>query len=47
MLGTRMNLHRHTIKEHKQDDFCTPMGHHFSQPDHTMEDLNILVLKGN
>ncbi|CAI9580547.1 unnamed protein product [Staurois parvus] len=42
-----MNLHRHTIKEHKEDDFCTTVGHHFAQPDHTMGDLNILVLKGN
>ena len=46
-LQARMNLHRHTIKEHKEDSSCTPVGHHFSQPDHTIEDLNVLVLKGN
>lgn len=46
-LQARMNLHRHTIKEHKEDSLCTPVGHHFSQSDHTIEDLNVLVLKGN
>lgn len=44
-LQARMNLHRHTIKEHKEDSLCTPVGHHFSQSDHTIEDLNVLVLK--
>lgn len=42
-----MNLHRYTIKEHKEVDFCPPIGHNFSQPDHTLEDINVLVLKGN
>ena len=40
-----MNLH--TTKEHKEDRFCTPVGHYFSQLDNTIEDFNVLVLKGN
>lgn len=42
-----MNLHRHPIKEHEEYDFCTLVGHQFSQMDHTVEDMNVLVLKGN
>ncbi|XP_068096634.1 uncharacterized protein [Hyperolius riggenbachi] len=43
-LRTRMNHHRFKINEGKMD---TPVGQHFCEPGHSMQDLKVLVLKGN
>lgn len=36
-----MNQHRHTL-EHKKNDNCTHVGHHFTQPDPSVENMNFL-----
>lgn len=29
---------------HKEDDYGTPVGHHFSQVDRSLNDMNVLVI---
>ena len=41
-LRMRMNGHRQTI-DHRNLD--VPVGHHFNLPGHSLDDLNVLVLK--
>ncbi|XP_073406721.1 uncharacterized protein [Dendrobates tinctorius] len=43
-LRTRMNAHRHTIREKRMD---LPVAKHFCIPDHSSMDMKLLVLKGN
>ncbi|CAH2246474.1 F-box SPRY domain-containing 1 [Pelobates cultripes] len=42
-LNIRMNMHRHSIKHHKVELYCTPVGHHLTQSGHSMKDLKIKV----
>ena len=41
-LHTRLNGHRQTIVHH---NVSVPVGHHFNLPNHSIQDLNILVVK--
>ncbi|XP_056418825.1 uncharacterized protein LOC130359365 [Hyla sarda] len=46
-LNKRMDLHRSSINNHREKDYCTPVGHHFTQTGHSLQDLKIKILKGN
>ncbi|KAE8629653.1 hypothetical protein XENTR_v10000557 [Xenopus tropicalis] len=43
-LRTRMNHHRHKIKTKACD---TPVGQHFCNQEHRLQDMKVLILKGN
>ncbi|MEE6522349.1 hypothetical protein FKM82_020847 [Ascaphus truei] len=43
-LNKRMNLHRHSITRGRRD---SPVGEHFSDSGHKMNDLRVAILKGN
>ncbi|OCT91644.1 hypothetical protein XELAEV_18014703mg [Xenopus laevis] len=43
-LHTRMNHHRHKINTKSCD---TPMGQHFCSQNHSLQDMQVLILKGN
>ncbi|OCT74916.1 hypothetical protein XELAEV_18033904mg [Xenopus laevis] len=43
-LRTRMNHHRHKINTKSCD---TPVGQHFCSQNHSLQDMHVLILKGN
>ncbi|OCT63798.1 hypothetical protein XELAEV_18044895mg, partial [Xenopus laevis] len=43
-LSTRMNHHRHKINTKSCD---TPVGQHFCSQNHSLQDMQVLILKGN
>ncbi|OCU01020.1 hypothetical protein XELAEV_18006803mg, partial [Xenopus laevis] len=43
-LRTRMNHHRHEINTKSCD---TPVGQHFCSENHSLQDMQVLILKGN
>ncbi|OCT59686.1 hypothetical protein XELAEV_18000547mg [Xenopus laevis] len=43
-LRTRMNHHRHKINTKSCD---TPVGQHFCSQNHSLQDMQVLILKGN
>ncbi|OCT66441.1 hypothetical protein XELAEV_18042691mg [Xenopus laevis] len=43
-LSTRMNHHRHKINSKSCD---TPVGQHFCSQNHSVQDVQVLILKGN